>query len=88
MAYHRFRIGQRVITFAFGSLPGLYAITGVLPVADGVPFYRVKRVTDGQERAIAEPSLRPAPVPTNSNDTPPRRPRSGALGWRLPPACA
>jgi hypothetical protein len=78
MAYHRFRIGQRVITFALGAPPDLYAITGVLPVADGFPFYRVKRVTDGQERAIAEPSLRAAPVPANSNDTPPRRPRSKA----------
>ena len=78
MAYHRFRISRGSSPSPSARRRGLYAITGVLPVADGVPFYRVKRVTDGQERAIAEPSLRAAPVPANSNDTPPRRPRSKA----------
>ena len=77
MAYHRFRIS--------GSSPSPSARRQVSTRSPGCcqsrtvfRFYRVKRVTDGQERAIAEPSLRAAPVPANSNDTPPRRPRSKA----------
>ncbi len=78
MAYHRFRIGQRVIACAFAVPPGPYEVTGVLPVADDVPFYRLKSVTDGHERASSEPSLRPAPRPANSNDALPRRPKAKA----------
>ena len=70
MAFHRFRIGQRVAASAFGVPPGPYEITRLLPLADGVPYYLAKSVTDGHERAVAEPSLRPAPMPANSTAAP------------------
>ena len=82
MAYHRFRIGQRVIACAFTVPPGPYEITGVLPVADDVPFYRVKSVPDGHERAISAPSCVRHRCRPTANDALPRRPKAnkGALG--------
>ena len=71
---YAFQDRQRVIACAFAVPPGPYEITGVLPVADDVPFYRVKSVPDAHERAISEPSLRPAPLP----DALPRRPKAKA----------
>lgn len=79
MAYHRFHIGQRVAASAFGVPPGPYEITRLLPLADRVPYYRAKSLSDGHERALFEVSLRPAPMPANSNDdVPPRRPQAKA----------
>jgi hypothetical protein len=39
---------------------------------------RAKNCRDGHERALSETSLRPAPMPANSNEAPapPRRPKS------------
>ena len=77
MAYHRFRIS--------GSSPSPSARRQVSTRSPGCcqsrtvfRFYRVKRVTDGRSARSQNSSLRAAPVPANSNDTPPRRPRSKA----------
>ena len=43
---YAFQDRQRVIACAFAVPPGPYEITGVLPVADDVPFYRVKSDLD------------------------------------------
>jgi hypothetical protein len=61
MTDHRFLIAERVVASGFGVPPGPYEITRMLPVADGIPFYRAKSVTDGHERVLSERSLRPAP---------------------------
>jgi hypothetical protein len=61
---HRFRIGERVEAAAFGVPPGPYEITRMLPLADGVPFYRARCIRNGHERALSEPSLRLGPVVT------------------------
>ena len=78
MAHHRFCIGERVVASAYGVPPGPYEITRLLPLADNVAFYRAKSATDGHERALSEPTLRPAPTPTNRNDAPPERPKEKA----------
>ena len=87
MPYHRFRIGQRVVASPFGMPPSLNEITGVLPVADGIPFYEVKSVTFGTQRAIAEPLLRPAPSAISHVTPRPLRSRRRAR-WHLLPVCA
>jgi hypothetical protein len=80
MAYHRFRIGQQVVASAFGVPPGSYEITRLLPLAEGVPYYRAKSLGDGHERALSEHSLRPAPTPANISDAPPRRSKAAKAG--------
>jgi len=82
MAYHRFRIGERVVALAFGVPPGPYEITRVLPLVDGGPFYRGKSVADGRERALSELSLRRPPAAANSNRTPIPRPNSPPIKSR------
>ena len=79
MVGHRFRIGEQVTASAFSVPPGPYEITRLLPLADGVAYYRGKSRRDGHERALSEPSLRPAPMPASSNDgASPRRPKTRA----------
>ena len=52
----------------------------VVPLADGIPYYRAKSLGDGHQRALSEHSLRPAPMPANINDAPPRRSKAAKAG--------
>jgi hypothetical protein len=75
---HRFGIGERVVASAFGVPPGPYEIMRMLPLADGVPFYRARCIRDGHERALSEPSLRLGPVVAASTTASPRWTRAKA----------
>jgi hypothetical protein len=60
VAYHRFRIGEKVTASGMGIPWGPYRITRLLPPSDnGVPNYRATNVDTGSERALAEDALRP-----------------------------
>jgi hypothetical protein len=69
VAFHRFKIGQRVVVTAFGVHTGPYEITRLLPLVTGVPYYRAKKLPDGRERALSELSLRPMPESASRNGT-------------------
>jgi hypothetical protein len=76
MTDYRFRIAERVVASAYGVPPGPYEITRMLPIENGVPFYRAKCIADGHERALSEPSLRLAPRAANISAVPPRQPKA------------
>ena len=78
MAFHRFKIGQRVLATAFGVLTGPYEITRLLPLVAGVPHYRAKKLSDGPESAFSELSLRPMPESAGRNGT--QAPKSKSSG--------
>ncbi len=62
MSSHKFRIGQ-IVYFSPGpymdnTARGRYVIVRLLPETDGLPQYRIKSETDGQERVVQENQLR------------------------------
>jgi hypothetical protein len=62
MAPRKFRLGDQVRLTADPSLgtnnpQDVYAISRMLPPEANVWQYRVKRISDGQERAATEPQL-------------------------------
>ena len=69
MAFHRFKIGQQVVSTAFGVLTGPYQITRLLPLVAGIPHYRAKRLPNGPENAFSELSLQPMPESADRNGT-------------------
>jgi hypothetical protein len=69
VAFHRFKIGQRVVAIASGVLTGPYEITRLLPLGAGVPHYRAKKLPNGPESAFSELSLRPMPEAAGRNGT-------------------
>jgi len=61
MKPRKFAIGNRVRLLlehhAADSVADVYEVSHMLPAQAGVWQYRVKRVGDGQERAVSEPQL-------------------------------
>lgn len=62
MTPRNFALGDRVRLTADPSLgtrdpQDVYAISRMLPAEANVWQYRVKRISDGQERAVTEPQL-------------------------------
>jgi hypothetical protein len=60
MMYHHFQVGQFITAHASGVPAGPYRITRLLPVASGVPQYRLKSVVDDHERTVLENAMRVA----------------------------
>jgi hypothetical protein len=62
MPYHRFKVGQTVVTPTGGPdalIPrGPLTIVRLMPLADGEPQYRVHSSADGLERVVLESHLR------------------------------
>jgi hypothetical protein len=58
MSEHRFQIGQTVVVSAYGTPPGPYSITRLLPPEQGEPNYRGKSLVDAHERAMSENAIR------------------------------
>jgi hypothetical protein len=67
MEPRKFAIGNRVRllldNYADGSPVEVYEVSRILPAQDNLWQYRVKRVSDGRERAISEPQLAGAEPP-------------------------
>jgi hypothetical protein len=60
MTYHHFQVGQFITAHETGVPAGPYRITRLLPLANGVPQYRLKSVVDDLERALPENAIRMA----------------------------
>jgi hypothetical protein len=58
MSEHRLQIGQTVVVSAYGTPPGPYSITRLLPPEQGEPNYRGKSLVDAHERAMSENAIR------------------------------
>ena len=54
MPYHRFKIGQRVTTPSRIVSPEPCMIIRLLPLVEHEPYYRVRSMLDGQEKALPE----------------------------------
>ena len=61
MEPRKFAVGNRVRllldNYANDSPADMYEVSRILPAQANVWQYRVKRVSDGQERAVSEPQL-------------------------------
>jgi hypothetical protein len=61
MEPRKFAVGNRVRllldNYADGSPVEIYEVSRILPAQENLWQYRVKRVSDGRERAISEPQL-------------------------------
>ena len=62
MPYHRFKVGQTVMTPFEGRdlhIPrGPLVVVRLLPLADGEPQYRVRSELDGLDRVVREGQIR------------------------------
>jgi hypothetical protein len=64
MSYHRFKIGQIVVSSSRAVPLGPYLITRLLPVIVGSqPRYQVMSLADRHERELPEQQLRLFPKP-------------------------
>jgi hypothetical protein len=72
MEARKFEIGDRVRLRLNDALPEIFTISRVLPETAKVWQYRVKRVGDGQERAVSEPQLARATPETSSGEPAPQ----------------
>ncbi len=88
MEARKFTIGERVRLRLNDAPADIFTVSRVLPEAAKVWQYRVKRIGDGQERAVSEPQLAKAaalegtPIPAAPDPEPERQrirsPRPGA----------
>ena len=66
MEVRKFAIGERVRlrldSYSSSNPADLYTVSRALPAAANIWQYRVKRVADGQERAVSEQQLTKADV--------------------------
>jgi hypothetical protein len=63
MAAHRFKAGQKVLVVRARtelSVPGMFEIIRPLPEVGGRYQYRIRSVSNGQERVAGEYELEPA----------------------------
>jgi hypothetical protein len=59
MVAHRFHVGDLVAANAMGVLPGPYRVTRLLPAShSGDINYRAEDLSSGQERVLAERSMK------------------------------
>lgn len=71
MEARKFEIGDRVRLRLNDAPAEIFTISRVLPETAKVWQYRVKRVGDGQERAVSEPQLTKAGTETATTETAP-----------------
>jgi len=69
MEARKFEIGDRVRLRLHDAPAEIFTISRVLPETAKVWQYRVKRVGDGQERAVSEPQLAKATAETAAGET-------------------
>ena len=73
MPYHRFKVGQTVVSpsgVRDALIPrGPYVVVRLLPPINDEPHYRVQSAADGHERTLLESQIRPvAPEPSPAGE--------------------
>ncbi|HUB15139.1 MAG TPA: hypothetical protein VMB34_24535 [Acetobacteraceae bacterium] len=81
MELRKFAIGDQVRlildSYATNNPADVYSVSRVLPLTANVWQYRVKRLVDGQERAVSEPQL--VSVRNSTNRSAIRNPTSESI---------